>query len=64
MFSEKPPGSIRRWNALPFPDEINAKAWRESFASDSRIITPALAQVLEPWSDATRAEISTSPVIG
>ena len=55
-----PPGSSRRWKARPLPGVTTAIAWRAPVSSDSRIITPALAQSLVFCSEATRAMMRPS----
>src|SRR5918911_475882 len=59
-----PPVDVRRWNTRPFAAETNIDAWRAFAASDSRNMTPAFVHTSTFCTDATRAVMSPSPVMG
>src|SRR3989440_3829749 len=55
-----PPVAARYWNAMPFDGDTIASACLEFASSDSRIITPALAQASVLPSVRTRAVITSA----
>src|SRR5688500_4270087 len=64
VLTDNPPAAVLRWNAIPLPGDTSMKACAESAVNRSRTMTPALTHACTYSTDATRATISTSPVIG
>src|SRR5947208_8895059 len=60
VLDDEPPVDVRRWKAVAPPAESTMLACFEPAVSVSRIMTPALAQVLVLSIEATRALISPS----